>query len=266
MSASIAPGAAVSGEPAAAHGEPGSSDEPGATAAPHQSTAATGCGTDPDAENSAQPAASITFDLSPAQTTRVRAAKVDAIAAEVPQAIRDRGTLVVTGASGTAPPLRFYATDDKTVVGSEIDFASLIADILGLKLDAQVADWTQNFVRVDSGEANVFISNVTVTDAFQRYDPETAELKRIWTSREYRRQGLGRFVLEQLEAEIARRGYRRIYLTTGPRQPEAVALYLAAGYAALYDPDLPAEEIGPHPFEKHVPATHPVAERVGARA
>ncbi|WP_069165083.1 GNAT family N-acetyltransferase [Nocardia altamirensis] len=91
--------------------------------------------------------------------------------------------------------------------------------------------------------------------AFQRYDAETAELKRIWTSREHRRQGLGRYVLQQLEAEIVQRGYRRIYLTTGPRQPEAVALYLATGYTALYDPAVPADEIGPHPFEKHLSRT-----------
>ncbi|MFI7001852.1 GNAT family N-acetyltransferase [Nocardia sp. NPDC050175] len=99
--------------------------------------------------------------------------------------------------------------------------------------------------------------------AFQRYDAETAELKRIWTSREHRRQGLGLFVVEQLEAEIARRGYRRIYLTTGPRQPEAVGLYLAAGYTALYDPAVPAEEIGPHPFEKYLPA---LTDELGATA
>lgn len=97
--------------------------------------------------------------------------------------------------------------------------------------------------------------------AFQRYDPTTAELKRIWTSREHRRQGLGRFVLDRLEDEIARRGYRRIYLTTGPRQPEAVGLYLAAGYTALYDPVIPAEELGPHPFEKLLSA-----EELGATA
>ncbi|WP_067848011.1 GNAT family N-acetyltransferase [Nocardia lijiangensis] len=86
--------------------------------------------------------------------------------------------------------------------------------------------------------------------AFQQFDATTAELKRIWTAREHRRRGLGRFVLEWLEAEVADRGYRRIYLTTGPRQPEAVGLYLAAGYTALYDSALPAEEVGPHPFEK----------------
>ncbi|MBF6190218.1 MULTISPECIES: ABC transporter substrate-binding protein [Nocardia] len=131
---------------------------------------ATGC-TEPEADNAAQPAGSITFDLSPAQSGRIRVAKVDAIAAEVPKAIRDRGTLVVTGAAGAAPPLRFYATDDKTVVGSEVDFASLIADILGLKLDARVADWSQNFVRVDSGEVDAFISNVTVTEERkEKYD------------------------------------------------------------------------------------------------
>ncbi|QBS44069.1 ABC transporter substrate-binding protein [Nocardia sp. CS682] len=129
---------------------------------------ATGC-TDPDAESA--PTGAITFDLSAAQAGRVRAAKVDSIAAEVPQAIRDRGTLVVTGSSGTAPPLRFYADDDKTVVGSEVDFASLVADILGLKLDVRVADWAQNFVRIDSGEVDAFISNVTVTEERkEKYD------------------------------------------------------------------------------------------------
>ncbi|MFF3224459.1 ABC transporter substrate-binding protein [Nocardia suismassiliense] len=129
---------------------------------------ATGC-TDPDAESA--PTGAVTFDLSAAQTGRVRAAKVDSIAAEVPHAIRDRGTLVVTGSSGTAPPLRFYADDDKTVVGSEIDFASLVADILGLKLDVRVADWAQNFVRIDSGEVDAFVSNVTVTEERkEKYD------------------------------------------------------------------------------------------------
>jgi len=102
--------------------------------------------------------------------------------------------------------------------------------------------------------------------AFRRYDDETAELKRIWTAREHRRQGLGLFVLEQLEAEVGERGYRRIYLTTGPRQPEAVGLYLAHGYIALYDPDIPAEEVGPHPFEKYLsPESHSIADQVGAR-
>ncbi len=87
--------------------------------------------------------------------------------------------------------------------------------------------------------------------AFQRYDEQTAELKRIWTASTHRRKGLGRIVLEHLEAEIARRGYRRIYLTTGPRQPEAVALYNATGYTALTR-DIVTEVGALHPFEKYL--------------
>jgi polar amino acid transport system permease protein len=87
--------------------------------------------------------------------------------------------------------------------------------------------------------------------AFRRYDDDTtAELKRVWTHSAHRRRGLGRRILAELEAEARHRGYRRLFLHTGPRQPEAVALYLAAGYAPLYDLTLPAEQVGAHPFEK----------------
>ncbi|WP_454048581.1 GNAT family N-acetyltransferase [Cellulomonas sp. Marseille-Q8402] len=78
----------------------------------------------------------------------------------------------------------------------------------------------------------------------------TAELKRIWTHAEHRRRGLARVVLDELEARAAARGYPRLYLTTGPRQPEAVGLYLAAGYTPLFEPaDYPGELV-PHAFEK----------------
>ncbi|MGW5382328.1 GNAT family N-acetyltransferase [Nocardia sp. NPDC003963] len=99
--------------------------------------------------------------------------------------------------------------------------------------------------------------------AFRRYDTTTAELKRIWTAREHRRRGLGRFVLAELEAEIARCGYRRIYLTTGPRQPEAVALYHAAGYSALKrDIEMGIGRL--HPFEKYLESPPKGPGRPGA--
>ncbi|MDQ4504176.1 GNAT family N-acetyltransferase [Sinomonas sp. ASV322] len=88
--------------------------------------------------------------------------------------------------------------------------------------------------------------------AFRRFDARTAELKRIWTHPEHRRRGLARVVLGALEAEAAKRGYSRLYLTTGPRQPEAVALYLAAGYTPLFDLDADPEELGHLAFEKHL--------------
>ena len=86
--------------------------------------------------------------------------------------------------------------------------------------------------------------------AFRRFDAHTAELKRIWTDGGHRRQGHARALLDALEAEIVARGYRRVYLTTGDRQPEAEALYLATGYQRLREP-LPAEhEVYPVAFAK----------------
>jgi GNAT superfamily N-acetyltransferase len=94
--------------------------------------------------------------------------------------------------------------------------------------------------------------------AFRRYDASTAELKRIWTASTHRKRGYGKLVVAELERIARQRGYSRVYLTTGWRQPEAVALYLATGYTPLYDPSLPAEAIGPHPFEKLLNTEGPV--------
>ncbi|MEU9996629.1 GNAT family N-acetyltransferase [Streptomyces sp. NPDC050848] len=91
--------------------------------------------------------------------------------------------------------------------------------------------------------------------AFRRYDPDTAELKRIWTHSGHRRRGLARRVVAELEREAAVRGYRRIYLTTGPRQPEARGLYLVTGYTPLFDTEADPETLRFLPFEKHL-ATH----------
>lgn len=79
---------------------------------------------------------------------------------------------------------------------------------------------------------------------------KTAELKRIWTDAGYRRRGYAKVLLDHLETEIAARGYRAVYLTTGDRQPEAERLYESTGYTRLDGP-LPAEgEVYPVAFRK----------------
>ena len=88
--------------------------------------------------------------------------------------------------------------------------------------------------------------------AFKRYDERTAEFKRVWTHVDLRRQGLARKVLAELEAQAARQGYSRIYLTTGFRQPEAAGLYLSTGYTALFDVTKDPETYGSLPFEKDI--------------
>jgi GNAT superfamily N-acetyltransferase len=69
--------------------------------------------------------------------------------------------------------------------------------------------------------------------AFRRHDDDTAELKRVWTAPAHRRRGISRRILSELERLAAAAGYRRIYLTTGSRQPEAFALYRSSGYVPL---------------------------------
>lgn len=86
--------------------------------------------------------------------------------------------------------------------------------------------------------------------AFRRFDNVRAELKRIWTDSRYRQKGYAKALLVALETEIAARGYRRVYLTTGDRQPEAEALYLSSGYSRLAGPLTTNGEGYPVAFEK----------------
>lgn len=86
--------------------------------------------------------------------------------------------------------------------------------------------------------------------AFMRTDDTTVEVKRMWTHADFRGQGLARTILAELEAEARRRGYSRVILSTGPRQPEAVRLYLATGYTPQFDRSRPADEIVVHAFTK----------------
>ncbi|CAI2412185.1 Predicted acetyltransferase [Serratia ficaria] len=89
--------------------------------------------------------------------------------------------------------------------------------------------------------------------AFKRYDPQTAELKRIWTRSDLRRQGLAQRVLQQLETLALGQGYRQLYLTTGFRQPEAVGLYLNNGYQPQFDPSIDSEIYSRPPYDGRLP-------------
>ncbi|MET9760909.1 ABC transporter substrate-binding protein [Streptomyces sp. NPDC006372] len=102
---------------------------------------------------------------------RVTTGRVDSIAAEVPAKIRKRGTLELVASSGSAAPLTFYATDNKTVIGVEPDLAYLVADVLGLKPHINTVSWENIFVGLDSGKYDAGLSNITVTEERkEKYD------------------------------------------------------------------------------------------------
>jgi len=89
--------------------------------------------------------------------------------------------------------------------------------------------------------------------ACKRYDAQTAELKRIWTRGDLRRQGLAQRVLQQLETLALAQGYRRLDLTPGFRQPEAVGLYLNNGYQPQFDPTVDSEVYSRPPYDGRLP-------------
>jgi GNAT superfamily N-acetyltransferase len=69
--------------------------------------------------------------------------------------------------------------------------------------------------------------------AIRRVDAETAEIKRMYTIPAARRRGLSRAILGALEDRARELGYTRLILETGLAQPEAVAMYEAAGYERI---------------------------------
>ncbi|MEU6432254.1 ABC transporter substrate-binding protein [Microbispora sp. NPDC046973] len=126
------------------------------------------CGTVPDdgatgaAAAAAAPPGVLKINTSPEQN-RIRAKKVEAIAAEVPAAIRAKGEFLI-GTSTFEPPLSFVADDNVTPIGVEEDIASLVADVLGLKLRIEATSWENLFLAVRSGKYAAGFSNITVTE------------------------------------------------------------------------------------------------------
>ena len=66
--------------------------------------------------------------------------------------------------------------------------------------------------------------------AIRCLDAETAEVKRMYVVDAARGRGVGRLLLEALEASARRLGRTRLVLETGDRQHEAVGLYTRAGF------------------------------------
>jgi GNAT superfamily N-acetyltransferase len=69
--------------------------------------------------------------------------------------------------------------------------------------------------------------------ALRPLEAGAAELKRMYVVPAARGRGISRLLLTGLEAEAATRGWTTLRLETGPKQPEAVALYTGAGYRPI---------------------------------
>ncbi|MBB3351556.1 ABC transporter substrate-binding protein [Rhizobium lentis] len=109
--------------------------------------------------------ASDEFDLSPQQPARLHAARNDAAVAAIPKDFKfvTPGKFTIAVSPG-GPPLATYATDAKTVVGADPDYAYAIADSLGLTLEIVPVAWIDWPLGLTSGKYDAVISNVGVTE------------------------------------------------------------------------------------------------------
>jgi polar amino acid transport system substrate-binding protein len=106
-----------------------------------------------------------TLDLSPEQPGRPRAERDEAAIRLISENARLAKNGVLTVAlTATQLPFGAYATDTRTVVGSEPDIAQLVADSLGLKLELVPVAWADWPLGLASGKYDAVISNVTVTE------------------------------------------------------------------------------------------------------
>ncbi len=66
--------------------------------------------------------------------------------------------------------------------------------------------------------------------ALKELSPGVGEIKRMYVRSEFRRQGLGRALLQQLLAEAAQAGYQCLRLDSAPFLPESHNLYHTSGF------------------------------------
>jgi polar amino acid transport system substrate-binding protein len=105
------------------------------------------------------------FDFSPEQTGRLHTTRNEAAVKAISPGFKLVKDGVLTVAiSPAGPPLATYATDAATVIGADPDYAQLIAESLGLKLELVPVAWADWPLGLVSGKYDAVISNVGVTE------------------------------------------------------------------------------------------------------
>ncbi|MFI6539954.1 ABC transporter substrate-binding protein [Nonomuraea sp. NPDC050547] len=84
-------------------------------------------------------------------------AKDDKLAAGVPKEIRDRGTLII-GTNAPYAPLEFFAEDNKTLVGFDIDTGDAIGRLLGLKVEWRNTSFDNIIPGLEAGRYDIGIA------------------------------------------------------------------------------------------------------------
>jgi putative acetyltransferase len=137
--------------------------------------------------------------------------------------------------AGIERPLVGQVLDIHIVDTSSIDLLELVQ-----ALDADLEQRYPNHLMVGlpAASGGLFVVAYLGGDpvgcgALRELGPEVGEIKRMFVLVRTRRRGIARHVLKRLETEAARRGYSKLLLESGVRQPEALALYESCGYRRI---------------------------------
>ena len=118
------------------------------------------------------------------------------------------------------------------------DFVRLVAllDKLLAEMDGREHDFYNHYNKIDKINHVVlaYRDDMPVAcGAIKEFDPETMEIKRMFTWEEFRGKGFASAVLDELETWAQELGYSKCILETGKRLPDAVRLYQRKGYKLI---------------------------------
>ncbi|WP_320054562.1 GNAT family N-acetyltransferase [uncultured Acetobacteroides sp.] len=68
---------------------------------------------------------------------------------------------------------------------------------------------------------------------FKPFDDSTAEIKRMYVRKDYRRKGVASIILMELELWAGQHDFIKLILQTSTKQPEAMQLYAKFGYKQI---------------------------------
>lgn len=68
---------------------------------------------------------------------------------------------------------------------------------------------------------------------FKPYENDTAEVKRVFVREDYRGRGIAKQLINEVEKQAKKKGFKKLILETGANMPEAYGLYKKLGYEIM---------------------------------
>jgi polar amino acid transport system substrate-binding protein len=98
----------------------------------------------------------------PTATPGINEAKDAKIAGELPSSVAGKSALIAAS-DATYAPMEFIASDGKTVIGADTDFAKALGQIIGVPINMQNAGFDSILPGLASGKYDLGLSSFTIT-------------------------------------------------------------------------------------------------------